>query len=133
MSRGALLVALASLGAACGLGRDFKVTGTVTIAGHLRHKFQKETSVLFIVAKNRGGVPLAVRRIVSPQFPVAFTLGPEDLVVPGSRPREALHVEVQMNTHGAVGKPQKGDLGGASDDPVYPGMLSVHIEIDRQL
>lgn len=88
---------------------------------------------MFIVAKNLGGVPLAVKRIVNPQFPVAYTLDADDLVVPGTRPRDALKVEVEMNTHGNVGSPVRGDLAGAYPEPVYSGDRSVHIVIDRQL
>lgn len=87
--------------------------------------------MLFIIAKNRGGVPLAVRRIVNPQFPVDFRLGPEDLVVPGTRPAEVLRLEVEMNTHGNVGRPAKGDLEGSFPDAVYSGDRGLHLVIDR--
>jgi hypothetical protein len=89
--------------------------------------------VLFVVAKNKGGVPIAVKRIVNPQFPVEFEIGPDDLVVPGSHPADVLNLEVEMNTHGNVGHPVKGDLEGIDPDPVYAGDHGVHIVIDRQI
>lgn len=88
---------------------------------------------MFIVAKNLGGVPVAVHRIVNPAFPVNYTMGPADLVVPGTHPRDQLRVEVEMNTHGNVGSAVRGDLAGAHPNPVQSGSKSVHIVIDRQL
>jgi hypothetical protein len=88
---------------------------------------------MFIVAKNLGGVPLAVKRIVNPQFPVAYTLGAEDLVVPGTSPKEPLRVEVEINTHGDVGNPHRGDLLGSYPEQVFPGDRRIYIVVDRQL
>ena len=118
--------------AACG-PRQFSVAGTITIASPLRAKAPKQNCVMFIVAKNMGGVPLAVKRIVNPSFPVSYSLGPEDLVVPGSHPEVTLRVEVEMNDRGNVGHPARGDLFGAYPDPVHVGEHQVHIVIDRQL
>ena len=131
----------AALAAAAGLAlalvgcgpREFRVSGAVTIASQLQARAPKQSSVMFIVAKNAGGVPLAVKRIVNPAFPVSFTLGDEDLVVPGTRPTESLKLEVEMNTHGNVGAPKSGDLLGTYPDPVHTGDRRVHIVIDRQI
>ncbi|MEK7859134.1 MAG: hypothetical protein AAB320_08340 [Elusimicrobiota bacterium] len=118
--------------AACGQG-EFRISGTITIASQLRPKVPEANGVLFVIAKNRGGVPVAVRRIVNPQFPVSFTMTAEDLLVPELKGAGALRLEVQMNTHGNVGAPVKGDLGGVHLDGVRPRERGVHIVIDRQL
>ena len=127
-----LALGLALVGAGCG-ARDFRVSGTITIASSLHAHAPKQNGVLFIIARNLGGVPVAVKRIVNPAFPVSYTLGPEDLVVPGTHPKEALNVEVEMNTHGNVGSPVRDDLAGAYPDPVHTGDARVHIVIDHQL
>jgi hypothetical protein len=44
-----------------------------------------------------------------------------------------MRVEVEMNTHGNVGHPVRGDLIGIYPDPVYSGERGVHVVIDRQL
>ena len=68
----ALALALAAaLPAACGRG-EFRLSGTVTIASALQHKSPRDNAVMFIIARNRGGVPVAMQRIVNPQFPVRF-------------------------------------------------------------
>lgn len=117
---------------ACG-GPQFSISGTITLASNLNRKAVQENSVLFVVALNRGGVPVAVRRIVNPQFPVSFTMTPEDLIVPAPKGQEPLLLRVQMNSHGNVGTPLRGDLEGALPDPVSPVSHGVHIVIDRQV
>ena len=111
---------------------DFKVSGTITIASNLQRRAPEINSVLFIIAKNRGGIPVAVRRVVNPQFPVSFTLTPEDLIVPQPASGEPLILEVEMNTHGNVGSPVRGDLEGQHPGPVNSGS-HVDIVIDRQV
>ncbi|MBI3554278.1 MAG: hypothetical protein HY077_17410 [Elusimicrobia bacterium] len=118
---------------ALGCAREFRVSGTITVAAHLQSKVPRTNSVLFVVAKNAGGVPVAVRRVVNPQFPVDYELRSEDLIVPGGEPAGPLILEVEMNTHGNVGAPVKGDLRGAHPDKVFSGERGVHIVIDREI
>ena len=127
------LLALAAAGVgACG-ARDFRLGGTVTLASSLQSRLPKQNAVMFIIAKNLGGVPLAVKRVVNPQFPVSYTLSAEDLVVPGTNPKEPLRLEVEINTHGDVGSPHRGDLVGAYPEPVAPGDRRVYVVVDHQL
>ncbi len=131
MRRAPLLAALVLLPGACAQ-RKFEVSGTITIVAHLRSKAVQPNAVLFIIAKNLGGVPVAIKRLVNPHFPVVFKLEEEDLLVPGSRPPGPLHVEVQLNSHGFVGRPARGDLEGRTKESVDPGG-EVHIVIDREV
>jgi hypothetical protein len=125
----ALALATVVLFAAC--SRDFQITGSITVAAHVQSRVPKTNFVLFIVAKNSGGVPVAVKRIVNPQFPVDYKLGPEDLIVPGQIPKGPLSLSVEMNTHGNVGAPVKGDLRGECPDKVTAGERGVHVVIDK--
>lgn len=136
MRRLSALVAVAIALAACGLPLpwgEFKLSGEITVAGPLRNKLPKENSVLFVVAKNLGGMPVAVHRIVNPHFPVAYTLTKDDVLVPGYRPKGPLLLYVEMNTHGNVGAARKGDFAGRHPDTVAARQSRVHIVIDEQL
>lgn len=73
-----------TLASGCGWMRQAPVSGTVNVAPALLGKAQQPGSVLFIVARNRGDVPVAVREIVNPSFPCRFTIGAEDLILPGA-------------------------------------------------
>ncbi|MBI5239907.1 MAG: hypothetical protein HY926_05505 [Elusimicrobia bacterium] len=125
-------LALAVLGGACRRG-EFRLSGAVTIASALQRRAPRDNAVLFVIARNHGGVPVAVQRIVNPQFPVKFTLRTEDLLMPDLPPGAPLDVTVEMNTHGRLGQPQKGDLMGRYPSTAYPGDWRVHIVIDTQL
>jgi len=121
---------------ACGcraLSSDFRISGTITMASSLQGRAPRTNSVLFIIAKNMGGIPVAVCRIVNPRFPLSFSLTPEDLLVPAAPPQAPLVLQVEMNTHGNVGAPARGDLEGTGPDPVEPVERGVHIVIDRQV
>ena len=124
------LLALAAF-AAC--ARDFRVSGSITVATHLQGRLPKTNSVLFVIAKNAGGVPVAVHRIVNPQFPVDYVLTSQDLVVPDTLPSGPLTLEVEMNTRGDVGTPAKGDLRGEHPDPISNGDRGVHVVIEKVL
>jgi hypothetical protein len=87
--------------------------------------------MLFVVAENEGGVPIAVKRIVNPAFPAAFAMGSEDLLVPAVRRREPLKIHAEMNTHGDVGRPRPGDLEGDAPGTALPGAGGVVVVLDR--
>lgn len=107
------LAAAAALGACDWLTGDFRLSGVVEISPALEARAPKTNSVLFVVARNGGGVPLAVHRIVNPEFPAAFEMSAQDLLVPGIRRNEPLTIVVRLNAHGILGEPKPGDLEGA--------------------
>jgi hypothetical protein len=132
MRRGlALALAAAALGGCNLLTGDFSLSGTVDISPRLRDRAPKTNAMLFVVAENEGGVPVAVRRIVNPEFPAPFKMGPDDLLVPAVRRRERLKVHVEMNTHGDVGRPQSGDLSGDAAGICLAGDAGVKVVLDR--
>jgi hypothetical protein len=90
--------------------------------------------VLFIIAKNAGGVPVAVHRIVNPDFPAPFKMSPQDLLVPGIRRHERLTIVARLNAHGILSAPKPGDLEGrSSPDAARPGDHGVKLRLDKAL
>jgi len=131
--RRALALALAA-GALSGcdlLTGDFRLSGTVDLAPGLHDRAPKTNAMLFVVAKNAGGVPVAVQRIVNPDFPAPFDMGPADLLVPAVRRREPLTVHAVLNTHGDIGAPRAGDFAGAAPGPIVSGARDVAIVLER--
>lgn len=62
-----------------------KVSGVVEASNQVV-KDMPDTAVLFVFARAHGvksGPPAAVLRIPNPKFPVQFTLGPENAMMPG--------------------------------------------------
>ena len=132
MRRSSLVaLAAAALGGCNLLTGDFSLSGTVDISPRLRDRAPKTNAMLFVVAENEGGVPVAVHRIVNPEFPAAFTMGSEDLLVPAVRRREPLKIHVEMNTHGDAGRPQPGDIEGDASALAAPGGAGIKVLLDR--
>lgn len=121
---------LALAGGCDWLTGDFHLTGTIEIEPALESRAPKTNSVLFIVAQNAGGVPLAVHRIVNPAFPAPFAMSPTDLLVPAIRRNETLTVSAVLNAHGHLGAPQPGDLEGRAAATARPGERGVRVRLD---
>jgi cytochrome c-type biogenesis protein CcmH len=107
-----------------------EITGTITVARDLTRRVQ-EGSVLFVIAHKAAGLPFAVKRIVSPRFPLAYRLGPEDLMMAGSAFEGEIRVSARLSRTGNAGPAQPGDLEGEHAEPVRVGARNVDIAISR--
>ncbi len=116
----ALLAASAVLGWRYGylyaLKYFFRVSGTVAVSGELREALPGANSMLFVVARNEKGVPVAVHKIINPVFPANFELGPSSLIMPDLITRR-LYLEAMLNTHGQLGASRKGDIRSSRQEP----------------
>lgn len=134
MKAGAALLLLAALAGGCEwLTEDFRLSGVVEISPLLEARAPKTNSVLFVIAQNAGGVPVAVHRIVNPEFPAAYTMSSKDLLVPGIRRNEHLIIVARLNAHGNLGAPRPGDLEGRCPSPAHPGDRGVKVRLDKAL
>ncbi|MFH1726406.1 MAG: hypothetical protein ABII00_17485 [Elusimicrobiota bacterium] len=109
----------------------FHLSGSITASPRIQKRTERPNTVLFIVATNNGGVPVAVARIINPKLPLHYRMGEEDLVLPGGARREPLTVTVYVNTHGKVGVARRGDLRGVHRGTVHAGDRHVNIVIDE--
>ena len=132
MKRAALLALAASLCGACEwLTGEFRLSGVVEMSPFLEARAPKTNSVLFVIAQNAGGVPIAVHRIVNPEFPASFTMSSQDLLVPGIRRDESLTIVARLNAHGTLSAPKPGDLEGVYSKPAHPGDRGVKLRLDK--
>ena len=107
-----------------------EITGTITVAPDLMGRVQ-DASVLFVIAHNAAGPPFAVKRIASPLFPLAYRLGPGDIMMAGSAFDGEVRVSARLSRTGAAGPAQPGDLEGEYAAPVRVGTHNVDIVISR--
>jgi len=126
-----LLLAAAALAGCDLLSGDFRLSGTVDVAPRLRERAPKQSAMLFVVAQNAGGVPVAVVRIVNPDFPAAFEMRTADLLVPAVRRREPLTVRAMLNTHGDMRVAHPGDLLGTAPGAAAPGDGGISVILDH--
>ncbi len=131
MKRAVFVLAAAMLAACDLLAGNFRLAGTVDLDARLRARAPRQNAMLFVVAKNAGGVPVAVQRIVNPDFPAAFEMGPDEELVPSIKPGTPLTVEAVLNTRGDLGEPHPGDLVGRANAVVEPGAEGVSIVLNR--
>ena len=89
----------------------FKVAGTVTISKALNESYLPANSMLFVVAKNDSGVPVAVKKIINPVFPLKFEITAANLIMPDLLTRQ-VYIEAYLNNHGELEVFKKGDLKG---------------------
>ena len=107
----------------------FNVTGTVTVPERLAKVAEADNNSCAIIVKNAADVPVAIKRIVNPKFPLAFALGEEDLLaldVEGD-----LKLEVQINNHGKLGVIKEGDIFGSADTVIKPHAKDILVQADK--
>lgn len=109
----------------------FNISGTVTVPERLTALAQADNNACAIIVKNAADVPVAIKRVVDPKFPLAFSMGEEDLLT--EHLDGELKLEVQINNHGKLGVIKQGDIFGASEEPVKPTSKNVVVQADKTL
>lgn len=117
---------------AAGPGSDAPpVTGTLRLAEGLT---PPPGGVLFLIARRGGaGPPLAVKRIPDPEFPLEFSLGPEDRMIQAMPFAGPLTLSARVDGDGDASSREPGDLQGALADPVDPGASGIELLLDETL
>lgn len=89
--------------------------------------------VLFIIARRAGRTgapPVAVKRIVNPQFPLSYALTNADSMIPGRPLLGEVNVVARLDSDGNVSTREAGDLFGAfTGNPATLGTSGVDIEL----
>jgi cytochrome c-type biogenesis protein CcmH len=113
-----------------------RTQGVISIAPELKSKFDAK-AVLFVIARAANstvGPPLAVKRIDRPVFPVAFSLGAEDVMISGMQLAGRITISARLDKDGNPMTREPGDLlGEYRNNPVEIGSQKVDIVIDRVL
>ena len=111
---------------------EARIEGTVELeAGHAAETAAQ--GVLYIVARPAGarsGPPLAVKRVVAPAFPVAFSLGPGDVMIQGTAFEGPLNLTARLDSDGDPLTREPGEPAGVYDgNPVSPGARNVVVKL----
>ena len=109
----------------------FDVAGTVNVPERLLSLAQADNNACAIIVKNEADVPVAIKRVVNPKFPLSFTLGEEDMLAESVE--GDLKLEVQINSHGQLGIIKEGDVFGSVDGFVTAHTKDVSVEADKTL
>ena len=104
----------------------FNISGTVIVPERLTALAQADNNACAIIVKNEADVPVAIKRVVDPKFPLVFSLGEEDLLTESVEGE--LKLEVQINSHGQLGYIKQGDIFGESVQRVKPNAKDVIVQ-----
>ena len=109
----------------------FNLAGTVTVPERLLPLAQADNNSCAIIVKNEADVPVAIKRVVNPKFPLQFTLGEEDLLTESVG--NELKLEVQINKHGQLGIIKEGDVFGSVDGLITAHAKDISVEAGKTL
>lgn len=105
-----------------------EIKGTIRLADGV----EPGAGILFVIARTgAGGPPLAVRKLDAARFPVEFTIGASDIMIPGRRFEGDIALSARLDRDGNPMTRDPADLAGAVASPVQPGATSVEIVLKR--
>jgi cytochrome c-type biogenesis protein CcmH len=110
-------------------GSAGSISGTITITPALSARLTG-SEMLFIMARQGGGPPLAVKRVSVLQFPMPYTLSQADQMVQGAPFAGEVSVIARIDRDGNAGPPQSGDMEGRAPTAMI-GDAGVDIVIDK--
>ena len=110
----------------------FSVSGEVNLTGRLAKRVTAPNTVCYVVARNAGDVPVAIKRYVNPSFPLKFSITAKDMLLADSW-RGPLSLEAQINNRGQVGQLQAGDMFAAKPKSVRFYASNVSLTVDKML
>ena len=109
----------------------FELAGTVVVPERLLELAQTDNNSCAIIVKNEADVPVAIKRVINPKFPLEFTLGEEDLLTESVG--NDLKLEVQINSHGQLGIIKEGDVFGSVDGFITANAKDIKVEAGKTL
>ncbi len=86
--------------------------------------------VLFVIARPQGmtaGPPLAVLRIPSPEFPLDFSIGPENVMIPTMQFAGEISLSARLDADGNAMTRGAGDISSPVVEGLTPGSQDVRL------
>jgi hypothetical protein len=112
------------------------ISGKITVDPKLKANIDPNAA-LFIIARpagGSGGPPLAVKKIDKPAFPLAYSLGQENVMMQGTPFTGKINITVRLDKDGNPTTRTPGDMtGNYKKNPVEVGEKNVDVVIDQLL
>ncbi|MGB2578648.1 hypothetical protein AAIR98_000567 [Elusimicrobium simillimum] len=108
----------------------FSLSGTVTVSDTriLKHA-QAQNNTCSIIVKNEADVPVAIKRVINPTFPLEFKITPADMLV--GEIEGNVKLDVQINSHGNLGVLKAGDIFGSANGMYANNSKDIVIDADK--
>lgn len=75
---------------------------------------------------------MAVLRIPNPDFPLAFSIGPENVMIPSMQFAGAISLSARLDEDGNAMTRGAGDLSSGVKEPLSPGASGVQIVLSER-
>ena len=111
--------------------QKFVLSGRVEVVDRLVQNAQANNVACSIIAKNEADVPIAIKRVINPTFPLDFEVTKEDLLIDSYEGK--IKMEVQINSHGSLGVLKSGDIFGAGVQEYSSGSQDILIVADKMI
>ncbi|MBX2811011.1 MAG: hypothetical protein KTR25_04355 [Myxococcales bacterium] len=127
-----LLPALLTITAPASRPSEVKpVKGTITVG----RGFAPKNGYVFVILRPEGsadrGPPIAVLRIDKPTFPLPFSIGPENVMISGTRFRGPFDLYARFDQDGNPMSKARGDLFNAKPVRVKSGDKKVSVVLNK--
>lgn len=111
--------------------QKFVLSGRVEVVNRLLKNAQANNVACSIIAKNEADVPIAIKRVINPTFPLEFEIAKEDLLIDSYDGK--IKMEVQINSHGSLGVLKSGDIFGSGVQEYTSGSNDILIVADKMI
>jgi hypothetical protein len=108
------------------------IEGRIELAAEL---MPPDAGVLFVIARpqgTQGGPPLAVLRIPDPEFPLEFSIGPENVMIPSLRFEGAISLSARLDADGNAMTRGNDDISSQVEAPLAPGATGVTLVLNER-
>jgi len=110
------------------------IEGVIELAPELAAA-RPDGGVLFVIARPqgaRGGPPLAVLRIPSPSFPLEFSIGPDDVMIPSMTFAGSISLSARLDADGNAMTRGAGDISSPVLESLSPGTTGVALRLSER-
>jgi len=111
--------------------QKFALSGRVEVVNRLLKNAQANNVACSIIAKNEADVPIAIKRVINPTFPLEFEITKEDLLIDSYEGK--IKMEVQINSHGSLGVLKSGDIFGSGVQEYTSGSKDILVVADKMM
>jgi hypothetical protein len=109
----------------------FSLSGRVEVAERLLKTATANNVSCSVVVKNEADVPIAIKRIINPTFPMDFYIDKNDLLIDSFNGN--IKLEVQINNHGNLGVLKAGDVFGEAAGFYNAGQKDILLVADKMM
>jgi hypothetical protein len=110
------------------------IEGRVELASEMTAA-QPAGAILFIIARPvgvTGGPPLAVIRVADPTFPYAFSIGPNNVMIPSMRFEGEISLSARLDADGNAMTRGSEDISSPTVSSLAPGATGVRIVLSER-